>query len=1410
MTEKKDYNWQRFWYPREAHIPLEGGYLYLPPQEYAHYFQDERKTIEQLVDIPCLILLGEPGIGKSSEIRKCETSLKQQQQDRYMTLHIELGGQTESTLDEELFKNQTYQSWLNDTGQLYLLLDGLDEGLLTIPVLTQILSRKFQKLPRERLFLRVTCRTADWLSSFEKTLKQLWSDKDVQAYHLAPLSRRDVLEVAGEQFLCEVASREIEPLAAKPFTLQFLLNTYHHQMEFPETLRELYYKGCYVLCKEKSDFRLESRNQGTQNAEQRLMIAARIAALMVFTNRAAISTGKDLDTTSMRDLLSVSEIWGDRECIHQIPIEVDDAALRETFNTGLFASRGSERLGWTHKSYAEFLAAFYLVQHNLALIQIKELLTQDFQGEKQVVPQLRQTIAWLATMRADLLKEIMEIEPEVLLRSDIATAEDGTRYKLVEALFQLDEIRLWQFNQQYYKFYHKLAHRGLSDQLRPFLQKDITNLATKVLSIKIAEACLLQDLQTEVCNLAFDVTQNKLVREQATCALASIGDDTTKVQLKAFLNLERDQDTDDELKGYALKALWPSHLTVEELFNALTPPKNDHFIGAYHQFIWSAPVDHLQPQNLPVALRWYEKLPSHHQPSIHAHLLFSIANAIMLRSLEHLDRAEVLDACARTILVRTQLFDNELIDSQQQPYNALPIAQDQRLQLLEKVLSLSTGDTASLTKLLDLKPRLILPQDIPWLIEYLLRVETEQQQRTAACILYFAVNRKDHDQMERVRQACGQSPILANEFASVLNSSELVTVKDVVSGKKEGVSTNNAFALTEQMGTLLTQSDDGIDIWIRCWIRAANLTYPSLDAALIDQNVLFPGWDTVTKPMQNQLLGLAKRYIRECDPKSHEWIETQQAPLSIWILYRTLQLLVRQGETEHLSALPSGQWQKLAPVVLLLSQPGDRSTDDELMKTAYEKVADTVIQNTLILVDRVGMHSTDITIVDKISRYWDKTIEKAFLNKVQEASLHLNGLFCILRVLLIHHVEGAIAFVHSLLTTDVSNEEQCERVVFATCALLLYADHLNWSLVRSTIDQNETCAKKLLWKLAHITPIPPQLSVDEIAELYIRLMKHYPTNQYPLSLETSFVSTVDSTALWRQTLISFLKEQGTPQACAAIERIMSEAPDAEQFGLKWILREAQQLTRRQTWEPFAPRDILKMVQDSRLRLVQNGNHLLDVVMESLRHLEKILCCQETPAWRDVWDLMPFIACPHCETEIKRSEYEKDKKCPQCQNTIKKAPKTYRPVTENEFSDYIKRHLTSDLKKQHIIANREVVISNKDRTDIYIEAWIDTNHREANDKVSVIIEVKGCWHQAWQSAMKKQLVEQYLKKYSCRHGIYLVGWFMCPLWNKSDSRYQATPKEKSIVQVRDQLEKQAESLSQQGIHVKAMVMNATIP
>jgi len=68
------YNWTRFWRRREGSSISSEGYLFVHPQ-----FSKNVTSFDQISHIPCLVLLGEPGIGKTyaleSEVKKQEDVL---------------------------------------------------------------------------------------------------------------------------------------------------------------------------------------------------------------------------------------------------------------------------------------------------------------------------------------------------------------------------------------------------------------------------------------------------------------------------------------------------------------------------------------------------------------------------------------------------------------------------------------------------------------------------------------------------------------------------------------------------------------------------------------------------------------------------------------------------------------------------------------------------------------------------------------------------------------------------------------------------------------------------------------------------------------------------------------------------------------------------------------------------------------------------------------------------------------------------------------------------------------------------------------------------------------------------------------------------------------------------------------
>jgi hypothetical protein len=266
---------------------------------------------------------------------------------------------------------------------------------------------------------------------------------------------------------------------------------------------------------------------------------------------------------------------------------------------------------------------------------------------------------------------------------------------------------------------------------------------------------------------------------------------------------------------------------------------------------------------------------------------------------------------------------------------------------------------------------------------------------------------------------------------------------------------------------------------------------------------------------------------------------------------------------------------------------------------------------------------------------------------------------------------------------------------------------------------------------------------------------------------------------FRDGILAYLKSRGTNKGCEAIQRIARELPELD--WLSWTLAEARAFTRQRTWVPPKPKDIIKLAGDSETRLVQGGDQLLEVLTESLERLEAKLQ-GETPAAQFLWD--------------------------------KTSHGVYRPKDEDSFSDYVKLHLEEDLRQKGIVANREVQIrrgtggASGESTDVHVDAVPPGGLGGAYDKVSVIIEAKGCWHPGLETAMRTQLVERYLKDNQCQYGLYVVGWFNCPQWDPEDSRHKQAPKY-DIEEARRRFEAQALELSQAAVRARAFVINTSL-
>ena len=1396
------YNWRRFWCPREGWYSLaDRGYLVDPTTETGKLGQEDVCSFEDISQVQCLILLGEPGIGKSIALKIDRSDVERQAGSvGEETLWVDLRAyQTDIRLEHAIFRHSMFTNWLEGEHRLHVFLDSLDECLLRIDTVASLLATEFEKCSIDRLFLRIACRTADWPQALENDLLSLFGKENVRVFELLPLRRLDVEEAAKaegvdhDRFLADIEQRQIVPLAIKPVTLNFLLNTYHKESRLPATQSELYVDGCRLLCEELSKSRRASKQIGNLSADQRVSIAGRIAAITVFCNYYAIWMEPDLGDRPEADI-PIRELIGGKEDVSGSEVIVDATAVRETLSTGVFSSRGASRMGWAHQTYAEFLAARYLLTKGLEPDQIFDLISHPTDGK--VIPQLRQVAAWLATLAPEMFQRLTTTDPEVLLYSEVTKADEDSRRQLVESLLDLyDREELLDMDWAMRREYRKLNHSKLADQLRPFITNQAKGALVRRVAAQIAEGCQLREVSQELLTVALDNFDDIQIRIQAAYAVARVGDKATRAKLRPLAEGRAGNDPEDELKGCALQALWPDLIAFEELPTLLTPPKRPSLHGAYIDFLWRKLVDGLQPRDLPTALNWVTSL----EPSPRSSFEIA-ADRIILKALQHVDDPDIAVPLASTVFSRIRKGP-EIVGSlsRDEFQEALQASGEARQKLIRQMLPHFTGSSNETVWLEYGSTPLLRSEDVRWLIGLYDEVEDELQQRTLANLVRRVFDSSDAGQTDAIIVAAQQHPVLAEEFAWMLKPIELGSEKanqlkaEYFQVQKWREKKDKRPRLdpppTERIRRRLDEFESGDQSAF--WKLNLGMTLESQSQHYGNEFepdlTKLPGWRDAEDSTRTRIIQSARTYILSGNPETAKWLGTDQFQRSALAGYRAFHLLKKE-DSGFLNSLLPEVWKRWAPIILsypITDNDEPARLHHELIATCYQSAPDEILNTLEVLIDQENSKHCQIFIVQIIEYCWDEQLANRLSTKARDSNLKPTCMRSLLATLLAHNTSTAQEFAESLLRLPLpTTGDARDRSVAAGQALMESAPDAGWTVIWPAMSQDIEFGRSIISWVAHgpeayNATIGSKLGEEQLANLYIWLAREFPPAGDPQFDEAHAVGPRESIGNWRDSILRYLENLGTCEAVEAIARIQKERPDLDQ--MKWSLFRARVQARQKTWKPPKPEELLALTKNAQARFVQSEEQLLDVIIKSLRRLEDALQ-GETPAARDIWDRV--------------------------------AKNKFRAVDENAFSDYVKRHLDNDLREGGIIANREVEIrrgegsGTGERTDIHVDAIITDEQGQVFDVVTVIIETKGCWNNELNTAMKTQLLDRYLRENQCNYGLYLVGWFNCEQWDDDDDRKRKTP-QKTFLEAREQFDSQAEEVSGGEQSIRAFVMNTAL-
>lgn len=1232
---KQIYSWKRFWYPQSGNINFDHDGFVCDPDEISigKTGNPDLVTFESISKIPCLVFLGEAGIGKTKAVKKAyetlEAELKLKPKDKCLWINL---GDYESDRDlcEALFKNEIFQQWLHGCNKLHIFLDSLDEGLLSIKSLVRLLKReldKIQKFPCSCLFLRITCRTADWSTSLQEKFQEKWGEDNVGVYELAPLRRLDVIEAVNQQninpdkFLQEVFDRNVSSFAIKPITLNFLLDIYNREGKLPSSHKDLHEKGYLQLCEEFNVDRRDAGFKGKLSPKQRMILAGRIAAVMLFSNRSAVWISPEYGKISSSDI-ALQSLCFSKEKSDNTDFDVDEKCIREVFSiTGLFSNQETgDRMRFSHRTYVEFLASWYLVHHEISLSIISNLFLHSESLDHKLVTQLHKTAAWLAMMREDFLQEVIKTDPDVLLRSDIST-DAKLRASIVDKLLTLyEQEKLFdRYNENYYK-YQKLKHPELPSQLRTYITDSSKQFDARELAIHIADVCKVYELQEELVNLVLDSSQIIHLRVSAARAIFSIGDSATKLKLKPLAVSNILEDEDDRLKGYILRALWSENISAEELFNSLARPKKRNFVGSYQIFIDHDLVQKIQPEHLVTALKWLGK----QGVRCFGHPFEKLGNSIILKAWENFDLPEILDSFTKAILVQLKEYQPIITrdDNLQSQFRSSLIEDTtKRHKLIEHIVLAVLESKAEPDRLIySLTKNILVSDDFLWIIEKFKDAKSQDIQLIWLRLIQEYFNRQDAKHIDAIVTAIQNNDVLSKafvfEFEAVdINSDRAETMRIYyLERQARQHQSHNSSVLDpspkQRVLELLDKLESGdLDAW---WRLNMEMTLQP-DSQYYDNEfeldlTKLSGWQEAEEVTRRRIIEGAKKYIQQKSNIEYEWIGTNNFDCPALAGFRALQLLIKE-RLDFLDTLSPAMWKKWASVIV--ASPSNNQYEDNylaVIRLAYENAPQESINTLLVLIEQENQQHDYISVINRFEKCWDQRLKDALLEKVKSFSLKPKCIGQLLEELLKHGSLEARDFTISLISYPLSSiEQENEKTLIASRILVENSDPSSWVSIWMLIQQDVSFGRKIFevvsYRYSHGVDL--NLTETQLADLYLWLVQQYPYAEdpdYSNEVLAHNLTTRETIGNFRDSVLTQLKERGTCEACTEIERLIQELPDLE--WLKKTLLYAQKNMRFKSWQPMKPDEVLQLLAPKTVSNPEISDKINEVVYKVEKYMSE--------------------------------------------------------------------------------------------------------------------------------------------------------------------------------------------------------------
>lgn len=1334
---------RRFWAERTADVVLTDGYLADPEETWwgSVSRNPEVATAADLADVPCLVLLGPAGMGKSSVMADPACPL------RGPLAPVDLGLATTDTGLASLLESPAVKSWQAGSGELTLVLDSLDEAKLHVPTAERIVSTWVRALPEDRLRLRIVARGSSWSGLLEATLKEVYGD-DLKVVELQPLRRSDVAEWVESQgldaarFLAEVDAAGAAVMASRPLTLRMLVSEFRSDGGLSSDPAALYGSGLLAMCEERNPNRVAAGATGKLTAAQRLSVATRLGAASVLGGQLLMGRPDEWS-----DVLDVATLIGGSEGAAAARSEVTKDAIDEVLGTALVATAGPGVSRWDHATFGDYLAARWILDNELVDVQVRSLLVGP---DSRLWPQTRLVAGWCVALDPSRFNWLVEADPTAFA-SDLDLPNDAMRKTVADAVFS-DPISAGRVD------WPNLAHPGFDDQVRAALASDDTVVQRAAFDAirDVDRDTLVEDL------VAFALDADRDVHARATAAYLAVG--AKRRAVPELLPLVTESDDNDEswdgLLGAGLLACWPHSISTAEVLAILRDPKRSNYIGPYNSFLHVL-ADELAEDDLDAVVDWVARLGR--MPV--GHSLAQVANVAVDLVLRHLDYPGALDAVCK--LARDRALGYRPITFESYGDSAVTAIEDATIRrLLIDGLASRVNDGDEMARVLGFgHDGLCRADDLGWAID-----RYAASASTPVGPSYEVVARRTYDPLSRshLDLISGLPPDHPARPAFVDAWLEPTALdSDYAKWGRERLNRDTPAEkrsddLNDRLPGLLESFDNGHKKAF--WTALALITVPvggDRYDDLVSDITRCERWATVDHDVRRAIVRRCPEFLSQATCSSSTRLGTAQHIVDTESAagLRCLILLLRE-DPNALAALHPDLWRRWSPTFIARAVPGLDGEDALALIDAAEAAG---------VDDLASIAAMDITPVGD-RRPWveDSTIDRLWGPVLRTALLHLikNGSTkerrWSMEQLARRDPDALVAQAAAALVEDRRSDRDLIR--FGLGLMLDRDFDGTWPTVRDYLDRvgdpETTLAVLGRDRYSRYGSIS-DCSSSRIADAYAWLRRTFPPTSDPEM--NGAIGPRHNVAEFRDSLVKTLEERATSEAIDALRRIADSFPDFPSLRYSLVAAEASALRSRWTATPWS--QLAALAEASSARLVRSPGELLDAVIAALDEVQQRLT-GAAPESHLLW------------------------------NTDSMKPKS-----EEEATGYLRNRLHDLLVTRHVIVNSEVEVRRTHPTgrprqvDLQVDAVVDGR------RITAPIEVKGSWHKNLETALDAQLVDEYMNDIG-QHGIYLVLWPDLESWSGEDPRRQrATRLDRDLVT--RQLEAAARTYEDHGLDVRVV-------